>query len=168
MFTALKPRVVCAVLAFAMAAELLPLAVSARRGTEFRGVTEELDNLSRLIPEDNALVLVDHFIYATPLNFVFGKDVLVVSDLHGSDKAAAKGKMAAALKVIERESENRPVYVFTITRAGLDYFPVAIPCESQTLFDKPMSIPRMIHHRDRHPFEREYVKRRFRLYKFNG
>ena len=156
-------RVLLLLVFVAGAGEILPRTRAAWRGTEFDGASSVLSEVARVIPAD-ALVLTDHFLYATPLMFIYGKDVLVVSDLQGGDKDVTKRKFDKALAVLRALSANRSLYIFTITKAGLEYFPAKLPV-ADMVYDRSVTMRKMIHHRNRHPFEMEDVQQRFRVYK---
>lgn len=159
-----KHRTVFAVLVAALLVEITPLTLAAWRGTEYNGTAEMLGQVESILPSD-ALILADHFLYATPLTFICNRDVLVVSDMDRGDKTEKKAKFDKALDVLRRLAKDRPVYIFTITRGGLEYFPSEIPCDPEPLCDIPTQVRKVIHHKEQHPFETENISRRFRLWK---
>ncbi|MCK5528819.1 MAG: hypothetical protein KAI74_03990 [Kiritimatiellae bacterium] len=156
--------VICCLILLAGIIELIPKDKAAIRGVEFDGIATILSGVDEVIPE-NAIILVDHFLYATPLTCVYNRDVLIISDMDKKDLAVKKEKLDKALKVLARLSLEKPIYIFTVTEEGLDFFPSKIDVDEEILFDQELVIKKMIHHRNRHSFEMQSSTRRFRVYK---
>ena len=111
--------VACGIVLLGSVVELYKKDKAAWNAVEFNGITEVLTAVDEIIPDD-AIILVDHFLYATPLTCIYNRDVLVISNMNKKNvavKKLAKAKVTAK-KVVEKlhkdgllvgQKNNRPM-----------------------------------------------------------
>lgn len=132
-------------------------------GTEYDGVSVQLAELQAQIgPHD--LVLADHFKWATPLAFVYGKQVLDGSQLYGKRGPTL---MPAALKALARlRAAGWRVLLLTSTPEGLDVYPGKVEGARLVWSAAPFTIKEIIHSPRARDFERREKKVVFQLHEF--
>lgn len=146
-----------------VAAERAHLVRLAWRATEYDGFTSALSQVAACAP-NNALVLADHHLCATPLAMIHGKDVLVPAGLDPRKPSRSKEYFEKVLAVLRLINAEKPVYVFTSTAGGLDIFPAPLPV-GEALAEAELDTQKVLMRKRWNPFRTAEVHRVLRLYR---
>ncbi len=123
--------------------------------TEYDGAGVALARVAAAVPDD-ALVVCDHFLWGTPLQSVFGKQVLVAV----CPKKTTPGAFyARALASAAPATAGR---LLLLTSTGEDV--TSRDFAPELLLDIPWETREAVHHRTPHPFNVKPRSFRFRLY----
>ncbi|OGV46543.1 MAG: hypothetical protein A2X46_06310 [Lentisphaerae bacterium GWF2_57_35] len=153
--------------ALAVGAAFAILAVSARQSyhawtrTEYDGYSDLLASIARQI-EPTDIVVADHFLYGTPLRFIYGKHILNGEVLWSRRNPKEMQAALTALRRIVRPGER--IRFLTSTSKGLDVYPVAIEPASLDWTSPPFVYEDLQHHPRADGFELRSHERVFRLY----
>lgn len=126
--------------------------------TEYDGAMAALARVADAVP-DRGVVVSDHFLWGTPLQFVCGKPVLVSVCPRDTPPPAHYGRVLAQAAA----ATTGPLFLLTSTGddvvgSGLDGFTV------RPMLDLPWTTAEAVHNRNPNPFYTKAKAVRFRLY----
>jgi hypothetical protein len=150
-----------------------PMMRDAWTHTEYDGLHQMMADITSYI-DDEDLVIVDHFLWATPLHMTFGRQALSGERLWAAPADARSG--AARVFIHNQAAAGRRIFFLTGTETGMDVFPLnslAGEEEGASAADfillhafPPYRYPVILHHRNGKGFPRGWRTAYFRLYQW--
>jgi hypothetical protein len=132
------------------------------RYTEYNGLQKIIQTVADQIPPDT-VVLADHFVWGTPLHFLYGIPVLNGAGLLNNQDLCREA--TASLTALEKQDRN--ILLFTSTDKGPTIFPCPMSYSNQFWTSEPYEYETIVHS----PRADEYVLHKrtitFRLYSNN-
>ncbi len=131
------------------------------RHTEYDGLAGQLGEIAHAVDVADVL-LVDHFVWATPLTMVFGRQAI-----NGEPLWARKSgiRTEAAMRFFaSQHAHGRRVFILTSTDQGIAVFPHAFHAVALRVAFDPYDYHTIAHHRNGSGFPRREHQAVFRLY----
>ncbi len=133
------------------------------RHTEYSGLAGQLDEIANAVDAADVL-LVDHFVWATPLAMVFGRQAINGEPLWQRE---SDSRTAVAMDFFDSQYAcGRRVFILTSTERRLDVFPQAFHAAVLRETFDPYDYYTIAHHRNGNGFPRRKNQAVFRLYEF--
>ena len=131
--------------------------------TEYDGLAKKLDKIAHAVDTD-AILVTDHFLWATPLTLSFG-----LQAINGERLWAQQSEIRtdAAMRFFRSQHDaGRRVFILTSTEQGIAIFPPALqPAVLRVTFD-PYAYHTIAHHRNGNGFPQRKHPAVFRLYEY--